>query len=119
MGKIRCSGSGQYSIAIYSRSSSQRKLGILVRVDGKAVAMAKSARKTATHIAVNGVYTLPEYRQRGYAAAVVAHICKLILNDGKIPLLYTDLANTCSDKAYTNVGFVPCGKVDEVHLKWK
>jgi predicted GNAT family acetyltransferase len=81
--------------------------------------MAKSARKTATHIAVNGVYTLPEYRQRGYAAAVVAHICKLILNEGKIPLLYTDLANPCSNKAYTNVGFVPCGKVDEVHLKWK
>lgn len=90
----------------------------VIRENGKAISMAKSARETEKHIAINGVYTLSEYRGRGFAAALVAHICKLIITEGKIPLLYTDLANPSSNKAYTNVGFIPRGRVDEIKLEW-
>ena len=93
-------------------------LGFVIRQDGRPVAMAKCSRETATHAAVNEVYTLPEYRCRGYAAALVAHISGLILKSGKIPLLYTDLSNPASNKAYTGVGFVPRGRVDEIRLEW-
>lgn len=90
----------------------------VIKLDGKVVSMACSTRETETHIAVNHVYTSPEYRGQGFAAAIVAHICKLILDGGKIPLLYTDLANPSSNKAYKNVGFIERGKVNEIKLKW-
>lgn len=93
-----------------------RLKSFVIRQNGKAVAMAKSARETEKHIAINGVYTLPQYRGRGYAAALVAHICKLIIAEGKTPVLYTDISNPSSNKAYTNVGFIQCGRVDEVKL---
>lgn len=89
----------------------------VIRQNGKPVAMAKIARKTEKHVAINEVYTLPEHRCCGFAGAIVAHICKLIIAEGKIPMLYTDLSNPSSNKAYTNVGFVPCGRVDEIKLE--
>ena len=90
----------------------------VIRQNGKAVSMAKSARETEKHMAINEVYTLPSYRGQGFAAAIVAHIGKLILDEGKIPLLYTDLSNPSSNKAYINVGFQPRGRVDEIKLEW-
>ncbi|WMJ22531.1 GNAT family N-acetyltransferase [Paludicola sp. MB14-C6] len=93
-------------------------LCFVIKKDKQIVAMAKSSRETATHIAVNGVYTKPGHRGKGYAAAIVAHISQIILNKGKTPVLYTDLANPSSNKAYKNVGFTECGKVDEVSLTW-
>lgn len=90
----------------------------VIKQNGNVVAMACSARETEKYIAINHVYTLPEYRGQGFAAALVAHICKLIMDCGKIPLLYTDLSNPSSNKAYKNVGFVERGKVDEITLRW-
>lgn len=34
--------------------------------------------------------------------------------NGKTPVLYIDLANPASNKAYKNVGFIECGKVSEI-----
>lgn len=94
------------------------KKAFVIKENSKIIAMAKSTRETDKHIAVNGVYTLPEYRNRGYAAALVAHIAKLIISEGKTPLLYTDLSNPSSNKAYINVGFIERGRVDEIKLEW-
>lgn len=69
-------------------------------------------------MAINQVYTKPEFRGRGFAAALVAYISELIFQKGKIPSLYTDLANPSSNKAYKNVGFVERGRVDEITLTW-
>lgn len=94
--------------------------GILwvIRDNGSIVAVAGTFRTYSTHTAINGVYTKPEYRCRGYAAALVAHISEYIKSQCKTPSLYTDLSNPSSNKAYTNVGFVKCGRVDEVNLSW-
>ena len=90
----------------------------MIKDKGIVVATAEIARENSTHIGVSGVYVKPEYRCQGLAAALVAHICEYIKEQGKIPSLYTDLSNPSSNKAYINVGFVKCGKVDEVNLSW-
>lgn len=65
------------------------------------------------------VYTREKYRRCGFATILVTYISKLIISDGKIPILYTDLANPASNKAYKSAGFVERGKIDEVTLTFK
>lgn len=91
----------------------------IIRENGHIVAIAASGRETDTHTSVNHVYTVPDYRGKGFAGAIVAHISSNILKKGKTPVLYTDLSNPCSNKAYQNVGFIPCGKVNEVTVHFK
>lgn len=90
----------------------------VIKQNQTVVATAQSSRETETHMAINQVYTKPEFRGRGFAAALVAYISELIFQKGKIPSLYTDLANPSSNKAYKNVGFVERGRVDEITLTW-
>jgi predicted GNAT family acetyltransferase len=89
------------------------KMSFVVCRDGMPVAYAisRTAMCVAGYASVNNVYTQPEFRGRGYAAALAAHISRLILEDGKTPLLYADAKNPASNKAYRNVGFIPGGQV--------
>ncbi|MBC3516996.1 GNAT family N-acetyltransferase [Neobittarella massiliensis] len=91
---------------------------IIRRPSGLIAAVAERKRDTDQFVAIGGVYTMPAYRGGGFAAALVYHIAQNILADGKIPCLYTDLANPSSNRAYQNVGFAPCGRVDELTLTW-
>lgn len=90
----------------------------VIKQNDHIAAMVCSCRETDRHITINHVYTLPTYRCKGFAAALTAHISRLILDEGKIPMLYTDLSNPASNKAYKNIGFVERGKVDEITLNW-
>lgn len=73
---------------------------------GKTVAMANVSRPTRNGISINGVYTPPEHRRRGYASAVVAHLSQKMLDEGKkFCVLYTDLANPTSNKIYREIGY--------------
>lgn len=47
-------------------------------------------------------------------AMIVAELCQIICSEHRIPVLYTDLANPASNKAYKNVGFIECGKVSQI-----
>jgi len=68
--------------------------------------MAGSARPTAHGIAVNAVYTPPEWRRRGYATACVAELSRHLLGSGfEFCVLYTDLANPTSNAIYTRIGY--------------
>ena len=97
----------------------ERPLTFVIREDGRPAAMATANKETPEYTCISWVYTAPEARCRGYAAALVAHISRLILESGKTPFLYTDLANPCSNRAYANVGFIPSGRVDEIKLVWQ
>lgn len=90
----------------------------LIKENGKAVAMARSSRENGEFVAVNGVYTLPEHRNKGYASAIVACISDFILQNGKTPALYTDLSNPSSNRAYKNIGFTEQTPIDQVYLDW-
>ncbi|PRY29129.1 GNAT family N-acetyltransferase [Umezawaea tangerina] len=57
---------------------------------------------------ISPVYTPPQYRNHGYAAAITAAASTWALNSGATTvLLYTDLANPTSNALYHRLGFTP------------
>ncbi|MFO7636495.1 MAG: GNAT family N-acetyltransferase [Clostridia bacterium] len=80
---------------------------------GKIVSTSYICHRTGRHARINTVYTPPEERKKGYASALMAAVCGIILEEGRKPLLYADLQNPDSNKVYRNVGFIPHGKLHE------
>jgi predicted GNAT family acetyltransferase len=59
-------------------------------------------------VRVAPVYTPPEHRGRGYAAAATAVVSRAALDAGaREVLLYTDLANPTSNRLYARLGYRP------------
>ena len=76
--------------------------------DGGPRTMAASARPTRHSVAVNAVYTPPEWRGRGLATACVAALSARLLGEGRRScVLFTDLANPTSNSIYTRIGYRP------------
>ncbi len=72
----------------------------------KAVSMAAIARRTKSAASINSVYTPPEYRNKGFAAAATAAVAQEIFAEGrKAACLYTDLRNPASNRCYAKLGF--------------
>ncbi len=63
---------------------------------------------------VGPVYTPPEQRGRGYAAAAVAEVSRLLRDAGSRVCLFTDQANPVSNRLYMALGYRPV--VDMVNL---
>jgi predicted GNAT family acetyltransferase len=75
------------------------------------VSMAAITRRTRTVAFVNSVYTPPEYRNRGFGAAITAIVSREIFEEGRrAACLYTDLRNPASNRCYAKLGFVPVCK---------
>jgi predicted GNAT family acetyltransferase len=80
----------------------------LWRVDGAPVSLGGVTRQVAGVTRVAPVYTPPEHRGRGYAAAVAAAVTRAALDAGAGDVvLYTDLANPTTIRLYARLGFVP------------
>ncbi|MDP8927425.1 MAG: GNAT family N-acetyltransferase, partial [Actinomycetota bacterium] len=63
---------------------------------------------TPNGIRVGPVYTPPDLRNRGYASALVASLTQRELDAGRsFCFLYTDLANSTSNKIYQRIGYEP------------
>lgn len=78
------------------------------KINGELVSMAAVTRPTENNIAVNYVYTPSEKRGSGYASSCVAALSQHMLNEGyKTISLYTDLANSTSNKIYQEIGYKP------------
>lgn len=76
--------------------------------DGKAVAMAASARPSRHGITVNYVYTPPEQRGRGYAGSCVAALSQTLLDQGyQFCTLFTDANFPTSNRIYQRIGYRP------------
>lgn len=85
--------------------------------DNEPVSMARKARETPKGVAINMVYTPPEFRRRGYATECVAKLSKLLLDDKyDYCCLFTDLSNPTSNKIYQQIGYKPI--VDLAHYKF-
>jgi len=79
---------------------------IYLWVDGEPRSMAGRARPTAHGIAINAVYTPPEWRGRGYATSCVAQASARLLDEGRsFCVLFTDLANPTSNAIYARIGY--------------
>ncbi len=75
-------------------------------VDGEPVSVAGARGRTPNGIRVGPVYTPPEHRRKGYAAALVAQVTQLLLDEGrKTVFLFTDLANPTSNALYYRLGY--------------
>lgn len=80
-------------------------------LDGVAVSMAGATPAINDVTRIKGVYTPPEHRGRGYAAACVSAVGKRATYSGVTSMLYTDLSNPTSNGLYRRIGF---RAVDEI-----
>jgi predicted GNAT family acetyltransferase len=80
---------------------------------GEPVSMVTRSDPAGGVARVNMVYTPKALRGRGYASALTAHVTQLVLDDGLVASLYTDLANPTSNKIYQAIGYK---KVDEAGI---
>lgn len=75
---------------------------------GIPVSMAGVSPRLAGMVRIVTVYTPPEHRGRGYAAAVTAEISRAAREAGaQEVLLFTDLANPTSNSVYQRIGYRP------------
>jgi len=76
--------------------------------DGEIASMAMKTRPVTHSISISGVFTPPEQRRQGYAAALVAKLSQHLLESGyQSVTLYTDLANPTSNSIYRRIGYQP------------
>jgi len=76
--------------------------------NGQVTSMASWARETANGVAVNMVYTPPEFRGKGYATSCAASLTQLLLDSGRARcFLHADLANPTSNGIYQRIGYRP------------
>lgn len=91
---------------------------LLLDVSAAPLSMVRKAGKTPNGNFINFVYTPPHLRRNGYATEVVAHISKMLLEEGnKYCFLFTDLNNTTSNSIYQKVGYRPV--IDMNHYRFK
>jgi hypothetical protein len=70
------------------------------------VCMAGATRPLDRSIGIGPVYTPPEFRNRGYARACVAQLCRLKLDSGYgCCTLFVDKSNPASAALYERIGF--------------
>lgn len=66
---------------------------------------------------IGPVYTPPEHRGHGYAAAAVAEASRRLSADGARVTLFTDLANPESNRLYRRLGYLPVADMVELVLR--
>jgi uncharacterized protein len=72
---------------------------------GETVSMAVSREPVHGVVRLSGVYTPPEKRKHGYAAACVYALSKRLGDSGYRCILYTDLNNPTSNSIYRRIGY--------------
>jgi RimJ/RimL family protein N-acetyltransferase len=77
-------------------------------VDGAPVSVAGIGRRTRNGAVINGVYTPPALRGRGYAGSAVAALVEKGYAEGKsFACLFVDRRNPASNRCYAKIGFTP------------
>jgi RimJ/RimL family protein N-acetyltransferase len=90
----------------------------LWHVDGEPVSMAMFRGPVHGTGRVGPVWTPPEHRRRGYAAAGTAACTQQLLDRGATTcMLYTDLANPTSNGVYTRLGYERVGDAVDLALR--
>lgn len=94
-----------------------RQGGVAIWEDGEPRAMANATVPTGSGVCINGVWTPPAFRRRGYATACVAALTRRQLESGRSYVcLFTDLANPVSNSIYPKIGYTPIVDFTEYRL---
>jgi len=123
-GKLRQAGPIDRSLTILWTRAFQQEIGesandTELRVDrglaarqlwlwdrsGETVSMAVSREPVHGVVRLSGVYTPPDKRRHGYAAACVHALSKQLGDAGYRCILYTDLGNPTSNSIYRRIGY--------------
>ncbi len=96
--------SGNDSEVRVDRGLESRRLWVWDR-GREVVSVAVSREAVAGVFRLSGVYTPPERRNRGYAAACLHALSHQLRNAGCRPILYTDLGNPTSNSIYRRIGY--------------
>ena len=80
-----------------------------VSVDGRIVAKVGTNARGFHWFQIGGVYTLPAYRNKGLAAAAVAHLINTHSAEAHGFALFVKTANTAALRVYEKLGFEQCG----------
>jgi RimJ/RimL family protein N-acetyltransferase len=78
-------------------------------VDGRAVSICHTPRPMMAQAAECGVWTHPDYRRRGYAAAVTATWAEVLRPSGRFLFYSTDAENRSSQRVAARLGLRPLG----------
>jgi hypothetical protein len=84
-------------------------MGIGAFVGGELVCYAQTTARNSQSAMVVGVCTLPEYRQRGLASAVMTKLCRESFAQG-LSFLCLFYDNPAAGRIYTHIGFAPVGE---------
>jgi len=102
-------------IALRVRGRIERGEFHLWEMAGRPVASAAADLPSLTGRRINGVYTPPQLRGRGYASALVASLSQHLLDTGyAFAFLHTNLANPTSNGLYRRIGYRPVGEAHEI-----
>ncbi len=77
------------------------------------VSMAMIVHRAEKFARINTVYTDSLQRGKGYAGMLVAEVTQKILDEGRIPMLYTEQDNVCSNATYRRIGYMVCGELTQ------
>ena len=108
-----------FSIPEYTRRLTGRlgKDTHFIWEDGVPVSQAVHGRDTPNGAVINGVYTPPHYRGRGYAKSAVAGLSKSLLDRG-VPFccLFADSDNQVSCGLYKSLGYYEVCSLDNIRF---
>jgi predicted GNAT family acetyltransferase len=82
-------------------------------VDGEPVCLVGNRPSGDKYAHVGPVYTPPQHRRKGYAAALTAMATGSYLAQGRIGSLFTDAANPTSNHVYESIGYHVVGDAIE------
>ena len=75
-------------------------------VNDKKVAMCAITRQLIRGVSVGMVYTLPQYRGKGYAKQMMSEVAKVVFaRQNEFACLYVDQNNPISNRAYKSIGY--------------
>ncbi|QGZ94631.1 GNAT family N-acetyltransferase [Terricaulis silvestris] len=87
-----------------------------IRDNGRLVAMAGERMQMPGFVEISAVCTHPDYRGRGYGAALMRAVGDRILSEGDTPFLHAYASNTAAIALYKHLGFEL--RTEVTHAMW-